>query len=136
MRIIYSWLAAAVMAAGLWGCNTQPKKMPCTDVDIQTKFEREIYILKNTDLPTESEAKFRAARILYQNVDFTFARDTNTLVSIFGARDARRGTVLDNHAIVYQYVWNNEYIRFAFMGVGSVITGCEIKMDKYQNSKP
>lgn len=132
MKLIYSLLAAVAAAAVLGGCSTEPKKFPCTDIDVLTRFEREINILKSRDIPVESEAKFRAARILYQNVDFSFARDTGNLLNIFGAHDARRGKVLDNDTIVYQYTWNGEYVRFAFMGVGNIITGCEIKMDKYK----
>ncbi len=132
MKLFYSLLTGIVLAVIAGGCSMEPKKMPCTDIDVLTKFEREIYVLKTRALPPESEPKFRAARILYQNVDFTFARDTDILAKIFGAQDAHRGKVLGNDTIVFQYVWNNEYVRFAFMGVGNVITGCEVKMDTYK----
>ncbi len=128
MRLIYSLVAALMLAAFAGGCNTEPKKIPCNDIDVPKRFEREIYVLKSPTLNAESEAKFKAARRLYQGVDFSFARDTKTLVDIFGTTDAHKGRSDDSDIIIFQYNWQKEYVRFAFMGSGTVITSCEVTM--------
>lgn len=115
----------------LFGCESiGRKKIPCNDIEVFTRFRREISILQDKSLYPDSERKFRAARVLYQNVDFSFARDTELLVRIFGTGDVKRAKVLDNDSLVFLYSWENEYIRFAFMGVGDVITHSEVKNDK------
>ncbi|MFA6659344.1 MAG: hypothetical protein WCS25_06600, partial [Victivallaceae bacterium] len=102
----------------LFGCESiGRKKIPCNDIEVFTRFRREISILQDKSLYPDSERKFRAARVLYQNVDFSFARDTELLVRIFGTGDVKRAKVLDNDSLVFLYSWENEYIRFAFMGV-------------------
>ncbi len=128
MRLIYSVVAALTLAVFVGGCNTEPKKIPCNDVDVPKRFEREIYVLKSSTLTSESEAKFKAARRLYQGVDFSFARDTKTLVDIFGTANAHKGRTEDSDIIIFQYNWQKEYIRFAFMGSGTVITSSEVTM--------
>ena len=112
------------------GCESmKAKKMPCNDVDVPIRFKHEIAILQADMRSVGAERKFRAARVLYQNVDFTFARDTDILLTIFGTKVARRAKVLDNETLVFQYTWNNQYIRFAFMGIKDVITHAEVKHD-------
>lgn len=127
LKILLLLIAAVLFVPG---CESiKVKKIPCNDIDVLTRFKHEIAILQADVNSVGQERKFRAARVLYQNVDFTFARDTALLMEIFGLKDVRRAKVLDNDTLIFQYTWNNQYIRFAFMGINDVITHAEVKQD-------
>lgn len=131
MKFVCS-LMVGIMLAAISGCTTGPKKIPCSDIDMYAVFRNEISILQDSRISPQSEQKFNAAKKLYQYVDFSFARDTDNLTRIFGVHDANKSSVMDEDALVFQYSWKNDYVRFIFLGHGNSVTSSEVKLGKFE----
>ena len=109
------------------GCSTsQSDKLPAGDIDIYTKYDREIATLHNHALRTDSELKYRAALTLYEKIDFSFVREVSTLEKIFGARDAHLGKKkFDKQTIIYLYRYKGKRVRFVFSRYNDAIIHSE-----------
>jgi hypothetical protein len=101
----------------LFGCATiQNEKLPAGDIDIYTKYAREIETLHNKALRPDSEPKYKAALTLYKNVDFSFVRSVDTLNKIFGAHDAHLGNkYYEKQQIIFLYRYRGKRVRFVFI---------------------
>jgi len=105
-------VALVVMVIG-GGCTTR-QKMPSEDLEVLTLYKDEIAIL-HSQLPTNSEAKYKAAKRLHDNVDFTYTRTVQTLDEIFSSVDAKVDNPnSNNQMLVFYYQYGDRSIRFIF----------------------
>ncbi|MBQ4106392.1 MAG: hypothetical protein IJC73_02295 [Lentisphaeria bacterium] len=105
-------VALVVMVIG-GGCATR-QKMPSEDLEVLTLYKDEIAIL-HSQLPTNSEAKYKAAKRLHDNVDFTYTRTVQTLDEIFSSVDAKVDNPnSNNQMLVFYYQYGDRSIRFIF----------------------
>ena len=72
-RILMAGAALAVLA----GCAT--KRLPSEDLEVPILYPEEIAILKNPNIPSNSEEKYNAIKRLIKKVDFTFTREAKTI---------------------------------------------------------
>lgn len=109
------------------GCSTtQSNKLPAGDIDIYTKYKREVATLHNPALRSDSKLKYNAALTLYKNVDFSFVRDLKTLEKIFSAHDAHLGKKnFEKQTIIFLYRYKDKRVRFVFVRYNNSIVHSE-----------
>jgi hypothetical protein len=109
------------------GCTTPDvEKLPSEDIEVLTRFKNEIAVL-HSDLPPNSAEKYRAAKTLAANVDFSFTRQVSTLDQLFSSVDARVDKPRSiNHMITFYYQHGDRSIRFVFYRYNNYVTSSEI----------
>ena len=92
------------------------KRMPSEDIEVPDLCIAEIAVLKNPNIPSNSKAKYEAARSIVRKVDFTFTRETKTLDGILYFGD---GVVVGEQngcrTIVFNYQYGDKYVRLEFV---------------------
>lgn len=123
MRLLFFAVSLLLLVAG---CSSTPVKMPVEDLEVLHVYKDDIAVLKS-DLPPNSREKYEAAKRLRENVDFSFAREVQTLDKIFGTRDARvdRPNAREQMLMFY-YQYKNKSIRFCFFRYDNFIVKTEI----------
>ncbi len=119
MRMVKLLIAAAVTLIAA-GCATQ--KIPVEDPVIFTEYAKEIAVLRDPMLAPNSEAKFKAAEFIADNVDFSYTRNVATLDKLFLASEASTNGV----EIVFQYAYKNDIIQFRFRRYDNIILFAEV----------
>ena len=108
-----NFLVVALVVMVIGGCVAK-QKMPSEDLEVLTLYKDEIAIL-HSQLPTNSEAKYNAAKRLHDNVDFTYTRTVQTLDEIFSSVDAKVDNPnSNNQMLVFYYQYGDRSIRFIF----------------------
>ena len=116
---------AALCCLTLSGCITGSAKIPSEDLDVLKLYRQEIAVL-HSELPPNSEGKYRAAKKLLDNVDFTYTRSVETLDDIFSSRDARvDAPSAANQMIMFYYQYKDQSVRFVFYRYNNMITRVE-----------
>ena len=112
-RFIVSTVLGIVLLGGIAGCRSA-QKLPSEDLDVLKLYKDEIAIL-HSELPTNSKAKYEAAKHLNDNVDFSYTRSVQTLDAIFSSVDARVDNPNSNaQMLVFYYQYGDHSIRFIF----------------------
>lgn len=127
MKSKLQFLLATLAIILISGCSSmQSNRLPAGDIDIYTNYKREIAILHNPTLRSDSELKYKAALTLYQNVDFSFVRDLKTLEKIFSARDAHLSKKnFEKQTIIFLYRYKDKRVRFVFVRFNNSIVHSE-----------
>lgn len=119
----------------LSGC--QSAKLPAGDVEVLRKYQAEIAILRDPKIKANTKVKFEAAKTIFHNVDFSYARNYKELEQIFGNSDVVGKTRYGGKkSLVYTYSWEDEVIEGDFFFSGQFITGVKIKEMTFDPSKP
>ena len=119
------WLAVALLTVLLSGCATA--KLSSEDIEVMTRFSREIAVLHDPSLPPNSREKYEAAKTLVDYVDFSFTTDVSVLDQIFSSVDARvdqRNT--SNQVLMFYYQYQDRSIRFLFYRFKNTIVRVEV----------
>lgn len=117
-----------IICIGCCICGCQTKKLPAGDVEIIQKYRTEIAILKDPQIKANTEIKYKAAKTILDNVDFTYARNYKDLEQIFGFTDVDTKVLYGGQkALVYKYSWEEKVIEATFHFSGYSITGVKIK---------
>ncbi len=117
-------LVAAALLSLIAGCTTT--KIPSEDIDVLKIYRPEIAVL-HSSLPPNSKEKYEAAKVLADNVDFSFTRSVQTLDEIFSAVDARVDVPnAADQMLMFYYQYRDHSIRFCFYRYGDTITKVEI----------
>ena len=112
-RFIVSTVLGLVLLGGIAGCASR-QKIPSEDLDVLKLYKDEIAIL-HSELPTNSKAKYEAAKRLNDNVDFSYTRSVQTLDAIFSSVDARVDNPNSNaQMLIFYYQYGDHSIRFIF----------------------
>jgi hypothetical protein len=124
------WL---VMTALILSCGCQSvKKIPAGDIAIYKVYADEIKIMTSKASP-DSELKFSAAKVLFNNIDFSFMRNPRELVNILGQNDARLIAAGHNSYIQYRFRFEDDYIIVRFMLVQDTIVAFRLKSNVIPN---
>ncbi|MCF6176168.1 MAG: hypothetical protein L3J71_10420 [Victivallaceae bacterium] len=107
------------------GCQSV-KRIPAGDISIYKKFADEIKIMHSKASP-DSELKFSAAKILFDNVDFSFIRNPKDLVKILGLDDARVINAGGKDYIQYRFRFNDKYILARFLLIQNTLISFRLK---------
>jgi hypothetical protein len=137
MRKIILWNCLALIGLGivLSGCTTT--KLPAGDIEVLQKYKTEIDILRNPKIRANTEIKYDAAKVIFANVDFSYARDYKELEQIFGFSDVVGKTLYGGKkSLVFKYSWKDRVIEGNFFFTGHSITGCKIKEYAFDPAKP
>ena len=112
-RVLLVLFAAAVVT-GVSGCMTE-EKLPAEDLEVHQFYGDLIRVLQDPKLPPNSREKYEAAKELVSKVDFTLARELNTLNSIFYHGDALIDTPdQPDRTIIFYYPYDQHYVRLTF----------------------
>ena len=112
MRMVKLLLAGLVTLV-FAGCATE--KIPVED-------PKEIAVLRDPMLTSNSEEKFKAAEFIADNVDFSYTRNVATLDKLFLASEAATNGV----EIVFQYAYQDRIIQFRFRRYDNIILFAEV----------
>jgi len=124
LKFLFLSLSAALF---LCGCTTV-KRMPSEDIEVPKLFARQIRILKDPTIASNSKEKYDAAKEMLKKVDFTFTRETRTLDNIFCDKDA----IIDfpnstQRQITFNYQYGDHYIRLTFFTFRQWVMRVEIR---------
>ncbi len=129
--------ALIIMCLGAVICGCQTRKLPAGDVEIMQKYRTEIAILHDPKIKANTEIKYNAAKIILDNVDFSYARNYKDLEQIFGFTDVDTKILYGGQkALVFKYSWENKVIEATFHFSGYSITGVKIKDLDNASSQP
>lgn len=117
LKVLFSSLAVALFAVS---CSTA--KLPASDNEALTKYEREIACVKSPDI--SAEKKYNAAEKLFEKLDFTFIRDINSLHAVLGKGSLAAS--FDGDRIQYVYSYGNKSITAIFWHQGNNIVRSNI----------
>ena len=118
------WLAGVLLLCS-YGCQSH-KKLPAGDITVYKKYADEIKIMHRKISP-DSELKFSTAKILFENIDFSFIRSPKELVKILGIDDGRIMSGSGKDYIQYRYRFDNKYIFARFMLVQNTLVSFRLK---------
>ena len=100
------------------GCGAlfgESERLPAEDLEVLQFYQREIAVLKNPNIPTNSKEKYEAAKALVKKVDFTCTRETKTLDEIFYFGDAIVSSDEESErTITFIFQYGNRYVRLMF----------------------
>lgn len=96
-------------------CSTV--KMPASDNKVLASYEREIACVKSTDI--KAEKKYKAADVLFANLDFSYIRDFESLEAVLG-KGVKTGSY-DGDRMQYTYSYGNKTITAIFWYQGTKI---------------
>ncbi len=116
VKLLFAGLVTLVFA----GCATE--KIPVEDPIVFTEYAKEIAVLRDPMLTSNSEEKFKAAEFIADNVDFSFTRNVATLDKLFLASEAATNGV----EIVFQYAYQDRIIQFRFRRYDNIILFAEV----------
>lgn len=119
MRMVKLLLAGLVTLV-FAGCATE--KIPVEDPIVFTEYAKEIAVLRDPMLKSNSEEKFKAAEFIADNVDFSYTRNVATLDKLFLASEAATNGV----EIVFQYAYQDRIIQFRFRRYDNIILFAEV----------
>jgi hypothetical protein len=129
MKFMSFFLTSVFAIALLCGC--QSKRLPAGDIDIYTRYEPEISILKNPNIRAASKEKYEAACKLADGIDFTFLRQVATLNKLFTAKDAHIARQSEKlRSVIYYFNYEGKGIRFVFWCHNNVVIKAEIERRK------
>lgn len=119
---------AAMAISFAAGCGTvgKPARLSSEDLEVLTRFAREIEIL-HSNLPPNSAEKYYAAKTLADHVDFSFTRRVGTLDSIFSSVDARVDNPRSTSQMLnFYYQYDNKSVRFVFYRSYDLVVSSEV----------
>lgn len=123
---IFNIITIMLLGAAICGCQT--KKLPAGDVEILQRYKTEISILHDSKIKANTEIKYKAAKTILDNVDFSYARSYKDLEQIFGFTDVDKKIMYGGKkALVFKYSWKDKVVEAAFYFSGYSITGVKIK---------
>lgn len=122
VKLLLLSVLSLVFAAG---CAT--KRLPSEDIEAPRLYAPLINVLKDPQIPANSEAKYEAARSLLKKVDFTFTRETKTINEFFSPADA----IIDlpqavDRRISFNYQYRDKYIRLTFFTYRNFVVRVDI----------
>ncbi|MCP3965158.1 MAG: hypothetical protein GY750_16760 [Lentisphaerae bacterium] len=131
LRLVKLCAFATVTCFSVWfatGCATA--KLPAGDIDTYTKYARQISILHDKQLRSNTQEKYEAALTIAKGIDFSYCREVKTLDKIFGGKhDAKLGDYVNNmQVIIFYYQYKAKSIRFVFQRYKNAIIKSEIKI--------
>lgn len=118
------WLCVTVLLI-IGGCQST-KKIPAGDISVYKKFADEIKIMQSKASP-DGELKFSSAKILFENIDFTFLRKPKDLIKILGSKDAMLINDEGKEYIQYRYKYADKYIWARFLLVRNMLVAFRLK---------
>ena len=114
-RILMAGAALAVLA----GCAT--KRLPSEDLEVPILYPEEIAILKNPNIPSNSEEKYNAIKRLIKKVDFTFTREAKTINDLLYFGDG-----VPDRTITFNYQYGDHYVRLVFALYQTVVLRADV----------
>lgn len=133
--VLLFFMALICLAVVLSGC--QSSKLPAGDVEVLRKYRTEVEILRDPKIKANTKIKFDAAKIIFDNVDFSYARNYDELEQIFGNSDVVGKTRYGGKkSLVYAYSWEDQVIQADFFFSGQFITGVKVKETTFDPSNP
>ena len=124
------WLVALLLVCS-FGCQA-PKKIPAGDISIYKKYAADIKLMHSKISP-DSELKFMTAKILFENIDFSFVRNPQELVKILGIDDGRVMNGSGKDYIQYRYRFKDDYIFARFLLVENTLVSFRLKSNVLDN---
>ena len=125
MKKSYAVCFAAVLLGLLCGCASD--KLPSEDIEVLTKYDDIIRVLKSPTLPPNSQEKYEAAKALIEHVDLYYTRETGTVNKLFYYRDAMIDAPgSDNPVFTFIYEWKDRSLRIRFFTFRMFVTRVEI----------
>ena len=125
MKKSYVVRFAAVLLGLLCGCASD--KLPSEDIEVLTKYDDIIRVLKSPTLPPNSKEKYEAAKALIEHVDLYYTRETGTVNKLFYYRDAIVDSPeTENPVFTFTYMWSNKTLRIRFFTFRVFVTRVEI----------
>ncbi len=123
MKNILLYAAAGAMLL-LAGC--QHESIPAEDPRVLTVYADEIAILQDPYLATNSPEKFNAAKVIAENVDFSFLRNVRTIEDIFLPSDAMQNKSQTEVGFYYPYKQNS--VRFRFYRHDNIVIRSDVEV--------
>ena len=106
-------------------------RMPSEDIEVPVKYNDIIAILKNPQFSTNSKEKYDAICDLIKVVDFSFTRETKTINDLLYYGDAAIDFPnAESRTIVFNYQYQNRFVRLIFVTMRNYVLRTEIKTDK------
>lgn len=126
-----SFFAVLFAALFVCGCSSMDNRMPSEDIEVPVKYNDIIAILKNPQLSTNSKEKYDAICDLIKVVDFSFTRETKTINDLLYYGDAAIDFPnAESRTIVFNYQYQNRFVRLIFVTMRNYVLRTEIKTDK------
>ena len=120
-RILMAGAALAVLA----GCAT--KRLPSEDLEVPILYPEEIAILKNPNIPSNSEEKYNAIKRLVKEVDFTCTREAKTINDLLYFGDGvPDSTDRPDRTITFNYQYGDHYVRLVFALYQTVVLRADV----------
>lgn len=121
LKKVVSLITIGVIIA-LTGCTT--KMIPAEDPKVVTMFAKEVSVLQDPYLPSNSKEKYEAAKALAKKVDFSYVRNVKTLETIFLPADAMRNP--NGTEVAFYYPYRENSVRFRFFRHGNTVIKVEV----------
>lgn len=106
----------------LTGCKTT--MVPAEDPKVLTMFAKEVSVLQDPYLPSNSKEKYEAAKALSKKVDFSYVRNIKTLETIFSTADAIRNP--NGTEVAFYYPYRENSVRFRFFRYENTVIKVEV----------
>ena len=133
--MIINCLLLLALSLVVVGCSTT--KLPAGDVEVFQRYKTEIEILKDPKIKPNTKLKYDAAKVIFDNVDFSYARTYKDVQQIFSFNDVFGKTLYGGKkSLVFKYSWEDKVIEGNFFFIGTTITGCKIHEYSYDPNKP
>ncbi len=126
-----SFFAVLFAALFVCGCSSVDNRMPSEDIEVPSRYQDIIAILKNPRLSTNSKEKYDAICDLMKVVDFSFTRETKTINDLLYYGDAAIDFPnAESRTIVFNYQYQNRFVRLIFTTMRNYVLRTEIKTEK------
>ena len=134
-QIIISCCCFLSLALVISGCATQ--KLPAGDIEVMQKYRTEVEILRDPKIKANTKIKFEAAKVIVDNVDFSYARSWHDLEEIFGFNDVVGKTRYGGKkSLVFKYSWQDQVIEVNVFFSGHSVTRVNVKETTFDASAP
>ncbi len=122
-----------VVVLGTASCQTfksQKNLLPAEDIEVPVIYAAQIAVLKDPNLPPNSREKYEAAKVLAENVDFTFARNVAVLDTFFLRQDSQRKNIDSRtEAFILYYPFEEHYVAFRFKRTGNLLAQSIVEVE-------
>ena len=126
-------VCSAAIAAMLLLTACSTVKMPASDNKALAVYEREIACVKSTDI--SAEKRYKAADVLFANLDFSYIRDCDSLDAVLG-KGTKTGSY-DGDRLQYTYSYGNKTITALFWYQGPrIVRSAVLYKDASKPMKP
>jgi hypothetical protein len=133
--IIINCLLLLALSLIAVGCSST--KLPAGDVEVLQRYRTEIEILKDPKIKPNTKLKYDAAKVIFANVDFSYARTYKDVQEIFSFNDVVGKTLYGGKkSLVFKYSWEDKVIEGNFFFIGTTITGCKVNEYSFDPNKP